>query len=154
MTCECPIAVAAVMLNETLHCRTSTSYKVSQHHANDGPISRCRLMPKTQLYMAGATALWAYDYLLTLNDEVAGFFNDSDAKRNLTTLYRSATHGRRRASLVREHWRLLWSTLSNNIAVFVLFLFVSTLYPRHYANSDRRLDQVPSTTVPGVGIYL
>jgi hypothetical protein len=59
--------------------------------------------------MMSVTALWVYDYFLTVEDEVAEFpdDDDDDAERNLTTLYRSVTYGKRRALSVRKpsHFR-------------------------------------------------
>ena len=54
----------------------------------------------TQLYAIGMTALWFYEYLLTLDDEVAGLHNDDDTEKYLTALYRSVMHGKWRALLV------------------------------------------------------
>ena len=53
-----------------------------------------------QLYAIGMTALWFYDYLLTLDDEVADLHNDDDTEKSLTALYRSVMHGKWRAHLV------------------------------------------------------
>jgi len=78
------------------------------------------------------TALWAYDYFLTLNDEVTGLYDDNDAERDLTTSYRSATHGNRRALSVREPSDCFWVVLADSISVFVLFLFVGALHYRSY----------------------
>jgi len=41
------------------------------------------------------TALWVYDYFLTLKDEVMEFYDGDDAEKDLTTSYRSVTHGKR-----------------------------------------------------------
>jgi len=74
----------------------------------------------------------AYDYLLTLKDEVAKLHDDNDAERNLTTSYRSVTHGRRRAFSVRKHLRFSWSALTDCVSAFALFLFVSALHCRNH----------------------
>jgi len=59
-------------------------------------------MFETQLYSIGLTALWFYDYFLTLADEVVEFHNDKDAENNLITLHSFVMHGMRRALLVSE----------------------------------------------------
>ena len=82
--------------------------------------------------MVGLAALLIYDYFLTLEDEVAEFHNDSDTERNLTTPHRSVMHGRRRMFLVSKYSHSLWSVLTGDILVFVIFLFVSTPYYRHH----------------------
>lgn len=41
-----------------------------------------------QLYMISLTALWVYDYFLTVGEEVAEFTDNNDAGVNLTTLSR------------------------------------------------------------------
>ena len=64
-------------------------------------------MVETQLYALGVTALWFYDYLLTLADEVAEFYDDKDAERKLITLFRSGMHGKRRALSVGEPSHLI-----------------------------------------------
>lgn len=38
------------------------------------------------MYAISVTALWAYDCLLTLKDEVVEFHDDGDAERDLTHL--------------------------------------------------------------------
>ena len=38
------------------------------------------------MYAVSVTALWAYDWLLTLKDEVAEFHDDDDVERGLTHL--------------------------------------------------------------------
>jgi hypothetical protein len=103
--------------------------------------------------MVSVAALWVYDYFLTVCDEVAESPN-GNGTRDLTTLYRSATRGRRRALLVREPWHLSRSALTNNISALVLFLFVSTFHCRRHVGPNRRSDQVPSTGVPGVVRFL
>ena len=75
------------------------------------------------------TALWAYDYLLTIGDEVVGFTDDNDAERNLTALNRSATHGKSRALSVREPSRFRKMSLTDHAPVFALFLLVRTPAP-------------------------
>lgn len=104
--------------------------------------------------MISVAALWVYDYFLTVCDEVAGFPSGNGAERDLTTLYRSATRGRRRALLVREPWHLSRSALTNNISALILFLFVSTFHSQRHVGPNRRSDQVPSTGIPGVVSYL
>jgi len=59
-------------------------------------------MFETQLYFIGLTALWFYDYFLTLADEVVEFHNDNDAENHLITLCRFVIHGMRRETLVSE----------------------------------------------------
>jgi len=89
-------------------------------------------MSKTQIYAISVTALWAYDYFLTFKDEVTEFYNDNEVERALTTSYRSVTHGKRTAFSVREPSVLFWIVLTDDISVFVLFLFVGALrYRRH-----------------------
>ena len=83
------------------------------------------------------TALWIYDYLLTLEDEVTGFHDGNDAERNLTTAHRSVMHGRRRAYSVRNLPHFQWHSLTNGISVFSLFLFVSALRYHHYLPDHR-----------------
>ena len=78
--------------------------------------------------MVSVTALWVYDYFLTLEDEVEGFHDHNDAERNLTTPSSSVTHGRRRVFSVRDPSHSLRNVLTNGVSVFVLFLFVSTLH--------------------------
>ena len=70
----------------------------------------------------------AYDYLLTLKDEVAKIHDDSDAELNLTTSHRSVTHGIRRVFPVRKYFHFSWSAATNGISVFALFLFVRALH--------------------------
>ena len=70
---------------------------------------------------------------------------------NLTTLDRSATHGKWRAFSVREPLRLSRGDLTDDVLVFTLFLLVSTLLSRRHIRFNCHLDQVPSGTVPGVG---
>jgi len=67
------------MLNETLRFPTSTSLKVNTPRYN-APISRDHQTFKIQLYALSVTVLWAYDYLLTLKDEVTELYDDNDAK--------------------------------------------------------------------------
>jgi len=69
----------------------------------------------------------AYDYLLTLKDEVAKL-HDGDAGLNLTTSHRSVTHGRRRTFPVRKYFHFSWSVPTDGISVFTLFLFVRALH--------------------------
>ena len=75
------------------------------------------------------TALWAYDYILTIGDEVVGFTDDNDAERNLTALNRSVTRGKSRALLVREPSRFRKMSLTDHTPVFTLFLLVRTPAP-------------------------
>jgi len=72
------------MLDETLHCRTSASLKVTLalHNSLITPWNHQTL--KIQLYAVSATALMAYDYLLTLKDEVAELHYNNCAERDLT----------------------------------------------------------------------
>jgi len=48
------------------------------------------------------TAVWFYDYLLTLNDEVAEFHGEDDAQRNLINPHRSSTNGEKAGTPVSE----------------------------------------------------
>jgi len=89
------------MLNEALRYRISTSLKVNTALYN-AYISRDHQTSKIQLYAISATALWAYDYLLTLKDEVTELYDDNDPERDLITSCRSVTRGKRRAFSVRE----------------------------------------------------
>jgi len=89
-------------------------------------------MFKIQLYAISVTALIAYDYFLTFEDEVAELHENDDAERNLTISCRSITHGRRRTFSVRKPLQFLWSALTDDFLVFVLFLFVSALHHRHH----------------------
>lgn len=84
--------------------------------------------------MVSITAVLFYDYFLTLDDEVAEFLDNDGAEMSLTTLYRSAMHGRRRALSVRKPLHLLWNVLTNNVSVYVLFLLVGTLYYQRHVN--------------------
>jgi len=78
------------------------------------------------------TALWAYDYFLTLGDEVTELYDDNDTESDLTTSYRSVTRGKRRAFSVREPSGFVWVVLTDGVSVFVLFLFVGALHHRNY----------------------
>jgi len=78
------------------------------------------------------TALWAYDYFLTLKDEVTELYDDGNAERNITTSYRSVTRGKRRAFSVRKPSGVFWNSLTNSVSVFVLFLFVGALHHRYH----------------------
>lgn len=78
--------------------------------------------------MVCLVALVVYDYFLTLEDEVAEFHDGNDIK-NLTASPRFVMHGRRIMFPVRKFSCSSWSTLNNDISVFVMFLFVST--PTH-----------------------
>ena len=74
----------------------------------------------------------AYDYLLTLKDEVAELHYNNCAERDLTTSYRSVTRGGRRTFSVRKYLHFSWSAPTDGIPVFILFLFVSALHYRHH----------------------
>ena len=106
----------------------------------------------TQLYSISTAALWAYDYLLTVGDEVR-ITNYSDAGRKLTVLFRSVSHGKQRTFSAREPSNFCGVALTNNASVFSLFLFVSIPHSRNHVCPDSRLGQIPSSTVPGVGEY-
>ena len=82
----------------------------------------------TQLFSVSTAALWTYDYLLTVGDEV-GIANYNDARRNLIALCRSFTHGKRRTFSVRGPRHFSRVTLTDNVSVFSLFLFASTTHP-------------------------
>ena len=73
-------------------------------------------------------ALWVYDYILTLKDEVTELYDDNGADRNLIIPCRSVMHGRWRGFSVREPSDFSWSALTNSFSVFVLFLFVGALH--------------------------
>ena len=73
-----------------------------------------------------------YDYLLTLEDEVAELRDDNDVERNLTTSHRSVTRGKRRTFSVRKCLRFSWSAPTDGISVLVLFISVSALHCRHH----------------------
>ena len=109
------------------------------------------LNTQIQLYAISVTTLWIYDYFLTVGDEVVDFINDDSTEGNLTTLRRSATHGKQRTLSVRESHTFRGVVLTGNVLVFTLFLFVGTLHPWHHIYPDRRLDQISSSTVPIVG---
>jgi len=51
-------------------------------------------MSKIQYLSISVTALWAYDYFLTLKDEVTELYDDNDAEMNIITLYRSVKRGK------------------------------------------------------------
>ena len=95
------------------------------------------------------TFLWFYDYALTFQDEVAGFHDGNDTERNLTTIHRSFMGGRRRTYSVRNLLRFHWQPLTDDISVFALFLFVSTLH-HHRDRPNLRLEQIRSRDIPGV----
>ena len=78
------------------------------------------------------TALWFYDYLLTLDDEVMGFQDDDDTEMNLITPYRFVIHGARRALQVGEPSHFSCGGSIDRIPVFMIFLLASTLCVRHY----------------------
>jgi len=68
-------------------------------------------MSKIQLYTTSVTALWVYDYLLTLGDEVIVLYGGIGAERNLTTPYRSFTHGKWRTFSVRKPSSFFWDAI-------------------------------------------
>lgn len=98
------------------------------------------------------TALWFYDYALTLEDEVANFHNDNGEGKNLTT-YRSVMRGRRMECSVCQLPQFQWGALTNHISVFVVFLLVSVLYYQRH-RPDSSLVQIHSTTISSVDACL
>ena len=88
------------------------------------------------MYAVSVTALWAYDYLLTLGDEVVEFRGVNGANRNLITSCRSVTSGKlnERAFSVREPSHSFWSTPTDSASVFTLFLIVSTLHYQYHTD--------------------
>ena len=148
MTCEC------LHRDHSGHAEQHTSFyrtsAVAKVRISSG-IARILWFTKrpTQLYAISVTALWTYDYLLTLGDEV-GSANKNDAGRKLTILCRFDTYGKRTTFPVRGPSRFSPGDPNHNISVLSLFIFVSTP-SQHHIRPDHRLDQISPGTTPGVG---
>ena len=99
MTCEYLHCNPSYAKRYTSFSQTSTTIKVNIT-LGVVHISQFTKHP-TQLYSISTAALWAYDYLLTVGDEVR-ITNYIDAGRKLTVLFRSVSHGKQRTFSVRE----------------------------------------------------
>ena len=128
--------------------RTSTKVRIALGNARTPQLAK----RPTQLYSVSTAALWAYDYFLTVGDEVRSH-NYNVAGRKLTATFRSVMHGKQRTFSVREHSHFSWVTLTDIVSVFSLFIFVSTYNSRHHTLPDRHLDQISSTAILGVGEF-
>jgi len=157
------ISFNSVMTCECLHCdhpsyseRYASAYRTSTATKVNVALGNARVSQSTQrsvqLYSVSTAALWAYDYLLTVGDEV-GTTHYNDAEKKLTFLFRFITHGNRRTFSVRESSHV--SRGDPNSQRFSVLPISIREYPdsRHHVCPDCHIDQIPSSTVPGVGEY-